>query len=565
MNDTYSTIDIYTGLGSMSYAARSAGFEVVKALDHNEKYRNIYERNFGTGIFSTMESEYPDFEKVPDTPLIIGRLPISVFQPPDKTFYSQTHWDLLKNLIQAKRPHYLFFILSRKFHAAELERLSLIMRAENYSVSCTSIDTCEAIGLPVHEQKTYLVGTHKTTGGTFQFPYMIPPTVISLSDLLERNTQYTAADIIDPSTIEWPACGRPEIFNWKREKYQPDTKISYNYMRPSLVVTDIGIRKISNRELARSKGFPDSFELPDTGKSVTYRRICDSANVLIAARILKTLHSMLGTTAVVSDSLPLKKQNTPIKIFKKPAGLQETVPLNQPAKDPEEIPSKPHQTGEQTTKPAEKHSENSATVSSDKRRIFLSYCQKDSEIADLIEDKLSPLINSDFTISRDNRDVGYLNSFKRFMESIRQHDYVIMLISDRYIKSFNCMFEVTEVLKDSDFGKRILFIVLTDSDKKYLNANIKDCITADIYTPQGQGSYILYWKKRKEEMHRLIEELGYEYALEQIKNIRQIEKITLGLADFYAHVSDAKGLPMQQHLDSNFKDILNILYPSPGQ
>ena len=53
------------------------------------------------------------------------------------------------------------------------------------------------------------------------------------------------------------------------------------------------------------------------------------------------------------------------------------------------------------------------------------------------------------------------------MQSIGKHDYVIMLISDSYLKSSNCMYEVMEVMRDRQYKDRILFILLRDEDKKY--------------------------------------------------------------------------------------------------
>ena len=61
--------------------------------------------------------------------------------------------------------------------------------------------------------------------------------------------------------------------------------------------------------------------------------------------------------------------------------------------------------------------------------LFLSYCQKDSDIANLIEAGLEPYINGKVRISRDIRDVEYHESFKKFMQTIESHDFVIMIIS----------------------------------------------------------------------------------------------------------------------------------------
>ncbi|CDD99524.1 uncharacterized protein BN671_02337 [Roseburia sp. CAG:471] len=101
------------------------------------------------------------------------------------------------------------------------------------------------------------------------------------------------------------------------------------------------------------------------------------------------------------------------------------------------------------------------------KTVFLSYCQKDKDIADCIDEKIGHILEGKATLSRDIRDVEYHESFKKFMQSIENHDYVISIISDNYLKSRNCMYEMLEVVKDSKFSQRLLFIVLTNEDAKY--------------------------------------------------------------------------------------------------
>lgn len=98
------------------------------------------------------------------------------------------------------------------------------------------------------------------------------------------------------------------------------------------------------------------------------------------------------------------------------------------------------------------------------KTVFLSYCQKDKDIADCIDEKIGHILEGKATLSRDIRDVEYHESFKKFMQSIENHDYVISIISDNYLKSRNCMYEMLEVVKDSKFSQRLLFIVGKDFD-----------------------------------------------------------------------------------------------------
>lgn len=194
------------------------------------------------------------------------------------------------------------------------------------------------------------------------------------------------------------------------------------------------------------------------------------------------------------------------------------------------------------------------------KTLFLSYCQKDSDIANLIEMELEPHINGKVRISRDIRDVEYHESFKKFMQTIESHDFVIMIISNHYLKSRNCMFEVLEVIKNSQFQKKLAFIVLTDEDIQYYQEQNIPSIDAKVYSLEGQTEYSLYWEKVEKELQDQIEALGDPTrAIHQIKEKRIVQRILLDLPEFMEFIKDAKGLPLSEHIDSGFKDILKFL------
>lgn len=194
------------------------------------------------------------------------------------------------------------------------------------------------------------------------------------------------------------------------------------------------------------------------------------------------------------------------------------------------------------------------------KTIFLSYCQKDSDIADLIDERLGSLVKGKATISRDIRDVKYHESFKKFMQSIEHHDFVITIISDSYMKSRNCMYEVLEVVKDSDFANKLVFIVLKNEDVKYYKNKPDMDIGTDVYSAKGQTNYSIYWKLQEQDLQKQIDDLGDPtYALTQIKEKSHIQKILLDLPEFIEFVRDSKSIPLAEHLETDFSEIMSFM------
>ena len=146
------------------------------------------------------------------------------------------------------------------------------------------------------------------------------------------------------------------------------------------------------------------------------------------------------------------------------------------------------------------------------------------------------------------------------MQSIQDHDYVIILISDRYMKSRNCMFEVMETIKDTRYQNRLLFIVLQDTDKQYLSAPVNGPIAANVYSDEGQTEYIVYWTQRESELQQQIEQIGdTTRAINQIKEKRIVQKILLELSDFLDFIRDNKGLPLETHISEDFASMCKFM------
>ena len=71
------------------------------------------------------------------------------------------------------------------------------------------------------------------------------------------------------------------------------------------------------------------------------------------------------------------------------------------------------------------------------------------------------------------------------MERIGQGNCVIVVVSDKYLRSPNCMFELVEIAENKQFHDRIFPIVLAD---------------ADIYDPVKRLGYVKHWEAKRAEL-----------------------------------------------------------------
>lgn len=194
------------------------------------------------------------------------------------------------------------------------------------------------------------------------------------------------------------------------------------------------------------------------------------------------------------------------------------------------------------------------------KKIFLSYSHKDADIADLIQKKLEILLDEKAVISRDVRDVKFHQSFYQFMQSIQEHDFVIMVVSDHYLKSRNCMYEVLEAVKNKDYKKKIICIILGDEDVKYYTNPTESSIGVDLYHVKEEAKYIKYWGKEMQELQKKIDEIADPmYGINLISEKKIVNKIMLDIPEFFDYVRTLKGLTLSEHIENGFSEMLEFM------
>ena len=154
-------------------------------------------------------------------------------------------------------------------------------------------------------------------------------------------------------------------------------------------------------------------------------------------------------------------------------------------------------------------------------RIFLSYCWDDTDRANNIDEYLK---KKGIAVTRDIRGVDTWQSLKDFMQTIRDNDFAVLLISDAYLKSANCMYEVLEIMKEQKFRTRI-FPAIIDSA---------------IYSTDKQIEYVQYWENRVKTLKRNLASLEYTNGLALGHELKKAEDISRSMADFLITVSDMK-------------------------
>lgn len=179
-----------------------------------------------------------------------------------------------------------------------------------------------------------------------------------------------------------------------------------------------------------------------------------------------------------------------------------------------------------------------------KPEIFVSYAWGgDSEaIVNEIDESFQ---KRGITIVRDKRDLGFKGKIKPFMQKIGKGKYVIVVISKKYLRSKNCMFEMLEISRNENWFGRIYPVILED---------------ANIYDATDRIDYFNYWDKKAVTLSDKIKKID---ILTEINNLQEELKLFVEIRrsfdDIAEILSDMNALTPELHRNSNFKEMYEAI------
>lgn len=168
----------------------------------------------------------------------------------------------------------------------------------------------------------------------------------------------------------------------------------------------------------------------------------------------------------------------------------------------------------------------------DKPVIYFSYAWRDSTNEDR-EKFVDALYNSlkqegEYTVVRDKEDVLYKQSLSGFMKEIGRSDLVVVAISDKYLKSEYCMYELHELYLNSKSQ-------LAGLEKKIFPVMIE---RLDLHKPSVLVLYMDHWLEQEKEWEDLVTKRASRISPAQQERYNKIKKIASELGSFLDFLAD---------------------------
>lgn len=176
------------------------------------------------------------------------------------------------------------------------------------------------------------------------------------------------------------------------------------------------------------------------------------------------------------------------------------------------------------------------------KTIFISYARADIQLASEVDTKLS---NYGYDVKRDERDMETWDSLTNFMKGIRKQDYVVILVSDTYLRRENCLNEIIQLLKDEQYSSKT-FPIVVKSDG------------VNMFSMEYQIEIVSYWEDYAKQLEEKLKRIKRENSAELDLRYRNISKMAQNASEFMNTFFNNKLLAVisdQYSIDSIISDL----------
>ncbi len=177
--------------------------------------------------------------------------------------------------------------------------------------------------------------------------------------------------------------------------------------------------------------------------------------------------------------------------------------------------------------------------------VYISYTHGGEGEA-TAEEVETALIQGGFNPKRDKKDVKYRDDIVEFEHRMGRSDIIVTIISDKYLKSINCMSEMLFIEGHENMQQRVFPIVLEDA--------------TGIYDYEKRPNYYNYWQEEENKFKTNLSRNGVDAGMETFAaDLTRLTEIRLSIGKVTAMLRRMNAKTAAHHQKHNYADILKAI------
>jgi len=174
--------------------------------------------------------------------------------------------------------------------------------------------------------------------------------------------------------------------------------------------------------------------------------------------------------------------------------------------------------------------------------VFVSYAWK-AENEKAVVDRLEQACHQrDIILLRDNNEIKYKDSILEYMKKLGAGNYIIVVLSDAYLKSRFCMFELLTIHEHKQFHQRVFPIALQG---------------LDINEPETKLDYLDYWDGKIESLEERMQKSRQAHRNGVNEDLNLYMEIRRSCDNLMTILADMNVLTEEIHVETDFEVLID--------
>lgn len=190
------------------------------------------------------------------------------------------------------------------------------------------------------------------------------------------------------------------------------------------------------------------------------------------------------------------------------------------------------------------------------KKIYFSYAWGDKEKGETREEIVNQLYDSlkedNFEVVRDKMDLGYRGLISEFMKEIGEGDLIVVVISDKYVKSPYCMFELYEIARNCKFDKSLFARRILPIMVEFI----------DFSDPFILEPYFEHWEKEEQKWEEFVKKRADKISQDQFNRYEKVKLIHGNIGKLGDWLIDMNTLNPKLLSENNFEEIKKAIQKS---
>jgi hypothetical protein len=177
------------------------------------------------------------------------------------------------------------------------------------------------------------------------------------------------------------------------------------------------------------------------------------------------------------------------------------------------------------------------------QEVYVSYASG-GESGDVVNSIAKAFADTGVRFIKDRNEVKYKDSIPNFMGRIGRGKAIVVVLSDKCLRSKYCMFELTKINSAGELWDRVFPVVLGD---------------ARIYDAEELADYLAFWEKKKASLDAKLKALEGANQSNLREDLDLYHDIRATLDGIVGTLSGMNALTPEQHLGGNFEQLISAV------